>query len=147
MGTDNLFHKRKARQAADLRRRKARREPYAKVLIVCEGETPVIHSITSIAYSIRIPMTAMTKQFRTLRTQHPKMCSGPSHQYPALSTGFFSISSIQPGLTTHCLKTVLAIRHCMTLGATCHITRKGGKTRSPNSRGNSRLRKTTPGGR
>jgi hypothetical protein len=38
MGTDNLFHKRKARQAADLHRRKARREPYAKVLIVCEGE-------------------------------------------------------------------------------------------------------------
>lgn len=38
MGTDNLFHKRKARQAKDLGRRNARREPYAKVLIVCEGE-------------------------------------------------------------------------------------------------------------
>lgn len=38
MGTDNLFHKRKARKARDLGRRKPRREPYAKVLIVCEGE-------------------------------------------------------------------------------------------------------------
>jgi hypothetical protein len=38
MGTDNLFHKRKARQANALRRRRASREPYAKVLIVCEGE-------------------------------------------------------------------------------------------------------------
>ena len=38
MGTDNLFHKRKAKKAADLARRKARRAPYAKVLVVCEGE-------------------------------------------------------------------------------------------------------------
>lgn len=38
MGTDNLFHKRKARNARQLSRKKARREPYAKVLIVCEGE-------------------------------------------------------------------------------------------------------------
>ncbi len=38
MGTDDLFHKRKAKKAADLVRRKARRAPYAKVLIVCEGE-------------------------------------------------------------------------------------------------------------
>jgi len=38
MGTDNLFHKRKAKKAGDLARRKARRAPYAKVLIVCEGE-------------------------------------------------------------------------------------------------------------
>jgi len=38
MGTDNLFHKRKVRTASELTRRKARREPYAKVLIVCEGE-------------------------------------------------------------------------------------------------------------
>jgi hypothetical protein len=38
MGTDNLFHKRKARRASELTRRKTRRESYAKVLIVCEGE-------------------------------------------------------------------------------------------------------------
>jgi len=38
MGTDNLFHKRKAKSAKGLQRRTARRDPYAKVLIVCEGE-------------------------------------------------------------------------------------------------------------
>ena len=38
MGTDNLFHKRCAKQANDLARRRASRAPYKKVLIVCEGE-------------------------------------------------------------------------------------------------------------
>lgn len=38
MGTDNLFHKRKARPPSSFQRRAARRAPYAKVLIVCEGE-------------------------------------------------------------------------------------------------------------
>ncbi|MCG5494998.1 RloB family protein [Ectothiorhodospira variabilis] len=38
MGTDNLFHKRKAKSIKRLQRRAARRDPYAKVLIVCEGE-------------------------------------------------------------------------------------------------------------
>ncbi len=38
MGTDNLHHKRKAKNAGQLARRGPRREPYAKVLIVCEGE-------------------------------------------------------------------------------------------------------------
>jgi hypothetical protein len=38
MGTDNLFHRRKAKQASDLQRRRARRATYDKVLIVCEGE-------------------------------------------------------------------------------------------------------------
>jgi len=38
MGTDNLFHKRKAKNAGDLVRRKGNRETYSKVLIVCEGE-------------------------------------------------------------------------------------------------------------
>lgn len=37
MGTDDLFHKRKARKAKDLARKKAKRETYEKVLIVCEG--------------------------------------------------------------------------------------------------------------
>lgn len=36
MGTDNLFHKRKA-AARDLQRKKPSRERYDKVLIVCEG--------------------------------------------------------------------------------------------------------------
>ena len=38
MGTDNLFHKRKAKNAKRLQRRAATRDQYAKVLIVCEGE-------------------------------------------------------------------------------------------------------------
>lgn len=38
MGSDNLYHKRKARKAASLKRAKAKRDPYDTVLIVCEGE-------------------------------------------------------------------------------------------------------------
>lgn len=38
MGTDNLFHKRKAKNARRLQRQAAKRDPYDKVLIVCEGE-------------------------------------------------------------------------------------------------------------
>ncbi len=38
MGTENIHYKRKAKQAKELARRKARRKPYDKVLIVCEGE-------------------------------------------------------------------------------------------------------------
>jgi len=37
MGTDDLFHKRKARKAESHRREKAKRAPYERVLIVCEG--------------------------------------------------------------------------------------------------------------
>lgn len=38
MGSDNQFHKRKAKAADRLERRKAKRSSYEKVLIVCEGE-------------------------------------------------------------------------------------------------------------
>ncbi len=37
MGTDDLFHKRTAREAESLRRQAAKRAPYDVVLIVCEG--------------------------------------------------------------------------------------------------------------
>lgn len=43
MGTDDLFHKRKAKKTSELERRKARRAPYVKVLIVCEGEKTEPH--------------------------------------------------------------------------------------------------------
>ena len=43
MGTDNLFHKRKAIKVKDLKRRKAKRDPFAKVLIVCEGKTELLY--------------------------------------------------------------------------------------------------------
>lgn len=38
MGTDNFFRSGKTRAATDLSRKKAKRKPYDKVLIVCEGE-------------------------------------------------------------------------------------------------------------
>lgn len=38
MGSEDLFHKKRAKKAAELTRRKSRRAAYAKVLIVCEGE-------------------------------------------------------------------------------------------------------------
>ncbi len=38
MGSDDLFHKRKAKVAETLSRRKAKRASYEKILIVCEGE-------------------------------------------------------------------------------------------------------------
>jgi len=38
MGSDKLFNRRKARQAKELARHKGKREPYDKVLIVCEGK-------------------------------------------------------------------------------------------------------------
>ncbi len=37
MGTDDLHHKRKAKMARDLARKRASRAPYERVLIVCEG--------------------------------------------------------------------------------------------------------------
>ncbi|MGB1763597.1 RloB family protein [Alloalcanivorax xenomutans] len=38
MGSENLFHKRKAKSAKNLQRKGARRAAYKKILIVCEGE-------------------------------------------------------------------------------------------------------------
>jgi hypothetical protein len=38
MGSEDLFHKRKARKAVDIVRSSAKRKPYDRVLIVCEGE-------------------------------------------------------------------------------------------------------------
>lgn len=38
MGSDDLFHRRKARHGRQLKRRLRRQEPYSKVLIVCEGK-------------------------------------------------------------------------------------------------------------
>lgn len=37
MGSDNLFHRRKEQKIAALHGKKARRDPYPRVLIVCEG--------------------------------------------------------------------------------------------------------------
>jgi hypothetical protein len=48
MGSDDIFHKRKQRAAASLKRQKAKRAPYDRVLIVCEGsktEPNYLHEI------------------------------------------------------------------------------------------------------
>lgn len=37
MGCDDIFHKRKARKSAETERKKSKRKPYDRVLIVCEG--------------------------------------------------------------------------------------------------------------
>lgn len=37
MGSDDLFHKHKAKSARNLARQKEKRAPYARILIVCEG--------------------------------------------------------------------------------------------------------------
>lgn len=39
MGADNLFHKNRAKKIEQLARQKDKRQPYARVLIVCGGET------------------------------------------------------------------------------------------------------------
>ncbi len=41
MGSEDLFHKRKAKKQQDSVRRIANRKPYDHVLIVCEGEKTV----------------------------------------------------------------------------------------------------------
>jgi len=38
LGSDDLFHKRKAKKQQDTARRNAKRKPYDNILIVCEGE-------------------------------------------------------------------------------------------------------------
>lgn len=43
MGTNNLFRKRRGKGPRDLRRHKPYRKPYAKVLVVCEGENTEPH--------------------------------------------------------------------------------------------------------
>ncbi|HFU77753.1 MAG TPA: RloB domain-containing protein [Epsilonproteobacteria bacterium] len=48
MGTDDLFHKRKATKVTQLQRAKESRKPYDKVLIVCEGEKTEPHYLTAL---------------------------------------------------------------------------------------------------
>ncbi len=43
MGTDNFFHKRKAKAASELNRKQAAKPAYAKILMVCEGEKTEPH--------------------------------------------------------------------------------------------------------
>lgn len=54
MGTDDIFHKRKARQNKDSNRKKASIEPYERVLIVCEGEKTEPYYFEEIKYVLEI---------------------------------------------------------------------------------------------
>ncbi|BDU37932.1 MULTISPECIES: RloB family protein [Vibrio] len=56
MGSDDLFKKRKARKAEEQARKKAKRKPYDKVLIVCEGEKtePIYFEEVRVFYELDI---------------------------------------------------------------------------------------------
>jgi len=54
MGSDDLFHKRKARNNEDSQRRIASRKPYDRVLIVCEGEKTEPFYFEEIKFSLEI---------------------------------------------------------------------------------------------
>lgn len=54
MGTDDLFHKRKERKAKFLRRRKAMKEPYDVILLVCEGEKTEPNYFTELKKVLRL---------------------------------------------------------------------------------------------
>ncbi len=55
MGTDDLFHKRKARLLETHRREKAKRAPYERILIVCEGMKTEPHYFQSLRLALRLP--------------------------------------------------------------------------------------------
>jgi len=54
MGSDNLFHKRKAKKVTQLQRAKESREPYDKVLIVCEGEKTEPHYLIALRDHLKL---------------------------------------------------------------------------------------------
>lgn len=54
MGTDNLFHKRKARQNREIKRQKAKIEPYARVLIVCEDSKSVPAYLEAVCDNLKL---------------------------------------------------------------------------------------------
>lgn len=54
MGSENLHHIRKARSAADLRRKRARKNPYKRILIVCEGEATEINYFNGLISELRL---------------------------------------------------------------------------------------------
>jgi RloB-like protein len=54
MGTDNLFHRRKQRDATSLKRKRARRAPYDRVLVVCEGAKTEPNDFREIRHTYRL---------------------------------------------------------------------------------------------
>ena len=60
MGSDNLFHKRKAKKVTQLQRTKGSREPYDKVLIVCEGEKTEHYYLIPLINHLKLPQANIT---------------------------------------------------------------------------------------
>ena len=54
MGTDDLFHKRKARLAKLHRREKAKQAPYERILIACEGKKTEPHYFRGLCRDLRL---------------------------------------------------------------------------------------------
>ncbi len=54
MGTDNLFHKRKAKGIRSLKRREADRQQFPKALIVCEGVKTELHYFSGLKQHYRL---------------------------------------------------------------------------------------------
>lgn len=54
MGTDNLFHRRKHRDATSLKRNRARRATYDRVLVVCEGAKTEPNYFREIRHTYRL---------------------------------------------------------------------------------------------
>jgi hypothetical protein len=54
MGTDDLFHKRKARLNESHRREKAKRDPYKRSLIVCEGKKTEPYYLRGLCQELRL---------------------------------------------------------------------------------------------
>ena len=54
MGSDGLHHKRKARLAKYLARRRSRRESYDRVLIVCEGSKTELNYLRDLRDSLKL---------------------------------------------------------------------------------------------
>lgn len=54
MGSDDLHHKRKARLAKHLARRRSKRESYDRVLIVCEGSKTELNYLRDLRDSLKL---------------------------------------------------------------------------------------------
>jgi len=64
MGTDDLFHKRKFRLAESHRREKAKRDPYERVLIVCEGKKTEPYYFRGLCQDLRLNPKNVVIEYR-----------------------------------------------------------------------------------
>jgi len=77
MGTDNLFHKRRAKTQRDLQRQAAKKQPYERILVVCEGTATEVIYFRALIRKLRLhtanvavipaPSTCPMENFRHAR--------------------------------------------------------------------------------